>query len=164
MHYYRYPLYLSKSLDVLNFLNKKNVQLDDISSDDKNLLVACILIEGAKSDDLLLDEEVNSIKKILSTKLNLENNDVDILFSKALNEVNSSVEIYSMTRDIKNKFSHEQILELFEDLWEIIIIDEFIDDYEAALMSKLSGLLGITSKESSDAKNKVLNKLNLVQD
>ena len=138
--------------------------MDDISSDDKNLLVACILIEGAKSDDLLLDEEVNSIKKILSTKLNLENNDVDILFSKALNEVNSSVEIYSMTRDIKNKFSHEQILELFEDLWEIIIIDEFIDDYEAALMSKLSGLLGITSKESSDAKNKVLNKLNLVQD
>ena len=149
---------------MLSFLNKKNVQLDDISSDDKNLLVACILIEGAKSDDLLLDEEVNSIKKILSTKLNLENNDVDILFSKALNEVNSSVEIYSMTRDIKNKFSHEQILELFEDLWEIIIIDEFIDDYEAALMSKLSGLLGITSKESSDAKNKVLNKLNLVQD
>ncbi len=149
---------------MLSFLNKKNVKLDDISSDDKNLLVACILIEGAKSDDLLLDEEVNSIKKILSTKLNLENNDVDILFSKALNEVNSSVEIYSMTRDIKNKFSHEQILELFEDLWEIIIIDEFIDDYEAALMSKLSGLLGITSKESSDAKNKVLNKLNLVQD
>ena len=149
---------------MLSFLNKTNVKLDDISSDDKNLLVACILIEGAKSDDLLLDEEVNSIKKILSTKLNLENNDVDILFSKALNEVNSSVEIYSMTRDIKNKFSHEQILELFEDLWEIIIIDEFIDDYEAALMSKLSGLLGITSKESSDAKNKVLNKLNLVQD
>ena len=149
---------------MLSFLNKKNVKLDDISSDDKNLLVACILIEGAKSDDLLLDEEVNSIKKILSTKLNLENNDVDILFSRALNEVNSSVEIYSMTRDIKNKFSHEQILELFEDLWEIIIIDEFIDDYEAALMSKLSGLLGITSKESSDAKNKVLNKLNLVQD
>ena len=149
---------------MLSFLNKKDVKLDDISSDDKNLLVACILIEGAKSDDLLLDEEVNSIKKILSTKLNLENNDVDILFSKALNEVNSSVEIYSMTRDIKNKFSHEQILELFEDLWEIIIIDEFIDDYEAALMSKLSGLLGITSKESSDAKNKVLNKLNLVQD
>ncbi len=149
---------------MLDFLNKKDVQLDDISSDDKNLLVACILIEGAKSDDLLLDEEVNSIKKILSTKLNLENNDVEILFSKALNEVNSSVEIYSMTRDIKNKFSHEQILELFEDLWEIIIIDEFIDDYEAALMSKLSGLLGVTSKESSDAKNKVLNKLNLVQD
>lgn len=149
---------------MLSFLNKKDVKLDNISSDDKNLLVACILIEGAKSDDLLLDEEVNSIKKILSTKLNLENDDVNILFSKALNEVNSSVEIYSMTRDIKNKFSHEQILELFEDLWEIIIIDEFIDDYEAALMSKLSGLLGITSKESSDAKNKVLNKLNLVQD
>ena len=149
---------------MLDFLNKKNVKLNDISSDNKNLLVACILIEGAKSDDLLLDEEVNSIKKILSTKLNLENNDVEILFSKALSEVNSSVEIYSLTRDIKNKFSHEQILELFEDLWEIIIIDEFIDDYEAALMSKLSGLLGITSKESSDAKNKVLNKLNLVQD
>ena len=149
---------------MLDFLNKKDVQLDDISSDDKNLLVACILIEGAKSDDLLLDEEVNSIKKILSTKLNLENNDVEILFSKALSEVNSSVEIYSLTRDIKNKFSHEQILELFENLWEIIIIDEFIDDYEAALMTKLSGLLGITSKESLDAKNKVLNKLNLVQD
>tara|TARA_B100000886_G_C20405346_1_gene484504 strand:- start:998 stop:1447 length:450 start_codon:yes stop_codon:yes gene_type:complete len=149
---------------MLSFLKKKNVQLDDISSDDKNLLVACILIEGAKSDDLLVDEEVSSIKKILSTKLNLGSNDVEILYSKALNEVNSSVEIYSMTRDIKKKFSHEQILELFEDLWEIIIIDEFIDDYEAALMSKLSGLLGITSKESSDAKNKVLNKLNLVQD
>ena len=73
------------------------------------------------------------------------------------------MEIYSLTRDIKNNFSHEQILELFENLWEVIIIDEFIDDYEAALMSKLSGLLGVSSKESQDAKLKILDKLNLSQ-
>ena len=73
------------------------------------------------------------------------------------------MEIYSLTRDIKNNFSHEQILELFEDLWEVIIIDEFIDDFEAALMSKLSGLLAVSSKESQNAKLKILNKLNLTQ-
>ena len=147
---------------MLNFLKEKK-KLSEISSSDRNLLIACILVEGAKSDDDLGADEIISIKNILSKKFKLGETKTDKLFSDALKEVNDSVEIYSLTRDIKNNFSHEQILELFENLWEVIIIDEFIDDYEAALMSKLSGLLGVSSKESQDAKLKILDKLNLSQ-
>lgn len=147
---------------MLNFLKEKK-KLSQISSNDKNFLIACILVEGAKSDDDLGDDEIISIKKILSKKFKLGDIETNKLFSDAIKEVNDSVEIYSLTRDIKNSFSHEQILGLFEDLWEVIIIDEFIDDYEAALMSKLSGLLGVSSKESQHAKIKILNKLNLTQ-
>ncbi len=149
---------------MFDFFKKNKLEIKNLPVNDRHLLVACILIESAKSDDKLLEKEINSIKSILIKKLNLDNEQVEELFSNALKEVEESVELYSLTRDIKKKFSHEQILELFEDLWEIIIVDEHIDDYEAALMSKLSGLLNISGKESSIAKQKVLSKLNLVED
>jgi uncharacterized tellurite resistance protein B-like protein len=37
-------------------------------------------------------------------------------------------------------------------MWEIILIDEVIDDYEASLMRKLVGLFHITDRESADAR------------
>ena len=63
----------------------------------------------------------------------------------------NSVEIYSLTKDIRENFSKEEILIIFEYLWEIILSDEIIDDFEASMMTKLTGLFHLTGKESAQA-------------
>ena len=69
-----------------------------------------------------------------------------------------NVEIYSLTKDIRDNFSKEEILTIFEYMWSVILADGKIDDFEAALMSKLVGLFHLTGKESADAKNKAMNQ------
>ena len=44
-------------------------------------------------------------------------------------------------------------------MWEIILIDEIVDDYEASLMRRLVGLFHITDRESAEAKKIAMNKI-----
>ena len=41
-------------------------------------------------------------------------------------------------------------------MWSVVMADGKIDDFEAALMSKLVGLFHLTGKESADAKKKAM--------
>ena len=50
------------------------------------------------------------------------------------------VEIYSLIKEIRETLSNEEILDLFVSMWEVIMIDGIVDDYESALMRKLVGL------------------------
>ena len=68
---------------MLKFL-KEEKKLSEISSIEKNFLIACILIEGAKSDDDLGEDEIESIKSILSKKFKLGDTKINKLFSDAL--------------------------------------------------------------------------------
>ena len=56
----------------------------------------------------------------------------------------------------RDNFSKEEILEIFEYMWSVVMADGKIDDFEAALMSKLVGLFHLTGKESAEAKKKAM--------
>ena len=67
--------------------------------------------------------------------------------------------VYSLTKDIRDNFDKEEILQIFEYIWSVVLADGKIDDFEAALMSKLVGLFHLTGKESAEAKKKAMSHL-----
>ena len=136
------------------FKNKKNI--DDISENEKNILITSLLIECAKGDYNFSDQEISKIKDLIKKKLNIDQPKVNLIFDKALEMVEGNVELYSLTKDIRDNFNKEEILEIFEYMWTVVLADGKIDDFEAALMSKLVGLFHLTGKESADAKKKAM--------
>ena len=44
-------------------------------------------------------------------------------------------------------------------LWNVCLIDNNLDPYEDMLIRKIAGLLYVSTKDSNDAKNKVLQSL-----
>ena len=75
---------------------------------------------------------------------------------QALEMMQGNVELYTLTKDIRDNFSKEVILQIFEYMWSVVLSDGKIDDFEAALMSKLVWLFHLTGKESADAKKKAM--------
>ena len=145
---------------MLNFLEKfKNENETDISSNDKNILIASILIECAKSDHDFSSEEKNQIKTLLKKNLNINDDKFNSVFSEALANVKDNIEIYSITKDIRNNFNKSEILEIFELMWSVMLADGKIDDFESALMSKLVGLFHLTGRESAEAKKKAMSRI-----
>ena len=143
---------------MLPFL-KKFKQVDNtenVSDNEKNILVTSLLIECAKGDYDFSDQEISKIKDLIKKKLNIEQPKVNLIFDKALEMVEENVELYSLTKDIRDNFKKEEILEIFEYMWTVVLADGKIDDFEAALMSKLVGLFHLTGKESADAKKKAM--------
>ena len=148
---------------MLNFLERfKNdkAELTGATSEEKNVLIASLLIECAKEDGDFSDDEIIKIKSLLNTKLNINGNDVNAIFDAALEITQDNVEIYSLTKDIRDNFSHEEILKIIEYMWAVMLADGHVDDFEAALMRKIIGLFHLTGKDSSIAKENALNSLN----
>ena len=148
---------------MLNFLEKfksEKAELISATSEEKNILIASLLIECAKEDGDFSDDEIIKIKSLLNTKLNINGNDVNAIFDAALEITQDNVEIYSLTKDIRDNFSHEEILKILEYMWTVMLADGHVDDFEAALMRKIIGLFHLTGKDSSIAKENALNSLN----
>ena len=148
---------------MLNFLEKfKNVKKPNLSATRrrKNILIASLLIECAKEDGDFADDEIIKIKSLLNTKLNVEDENVNAIFDAALEITQDNVEIYSLTKDIRDNFSHEEILKILEYMWAVMLADGHVDDFEAALMRKIIGLFHLTGKDSSIAKENALNSIN----
>ena len=138
-----------------DFFKKDKKNINQLQKKEQIDLIACLLIEVAKSDDSFDESELIKIKDILKrNKVYSDDKQIDDIIDKALDETSNSVEMYSLTKEIRDTFDHEQILELFQFMWEIILVDNVVDDFETGLIRKVSGLFHITGKESSLAKEK----------
>ena len=135
---------------------KNEHSTNDVSDNEKNILITSLLIECAKGDYDFSDQEISKIKDLIKKKLKLDQSKINLIFDKALETVEENVELYSLTKDIRDNFNKEEILEIFEYMWTVVLADGKIDDFEAALMSKLVGLFHLTGKESADAKKKAM--------
>ena len=143
---------------MLPFLKKfkKEHKTEHISDNEKNILITSLLIECAKGDYDFSDQEVSKVKDLLKKKLKIDQSEINLIFDKALEMIEGNVELYSLTKDIRDNLSKEEILQIFEYMWVVVLADGKIDDFEAALMSKLVGLFHLTGKESADAKKKAM--------
>ena len=142
---------------MLKKIFKNKDKITQLKQKERIDLIACLLIEVAKSDDRFDDSELLKIKDILRrNKAYVDDKQIDDIFEKALNDTTNSVEMYSLTKEIRDTFDHDQILELFQFMWEIILVDNKVDDFETGLIRKACGLFHVTGKESSLAKERAI--------
>ena len=142
-------------------LKNENLKTQELSSIDKAILISTLLVECARSDDSFTDTEKEQIKKVLKNKLHLDSSEVEKCFETANKSSEKSIEIYSLTKEIRDNFDKEEILFIFELLWKIILSDGVIDDFESSMMTKLTGLFHLTGKENAEAKKNAQTALNL---
>ncbi len=141
-------------ISIFRKIKKKDISFEDFSNQEKAILITSLMIECAKSDGTFSANEEILIKNILRNKLHLDDDEAHKCLNESLNNSNQSVEIYSLTKDIRDSFSKEEILLIFEYLWQIILADDIVDDFEASMMTKLTGLFHLTGQENAIARQK----------
>ena len=128
------------------------------NSDNKNVLIAALLIHAAKMDENYTDIEKKIIKKALINLNNISSNQADDLIKHAEKKEDESNQIVEFTREIK-KYSMEYRLKIIEVIWKIVYSDGISDSYETSLIRRICGLLYIPDKENGIIKTKVQNLL-----
>ena len=137
-----------------NFFKKK-----EKISDNKNILIASLLVHAAKIDNEYTDIEKKIIKQALINLNLVKLNDVDKLLRIAEEKEKESNQIIEFTKEIK-KNSMEFRLKIIEILWKIVYSDNTSDIYESNLIRRVCGLLYISDKDSGMIKLKVRNSEN----
>jgi uncharacterized tellurite resistance protein B-like protein len=125
-------------------------------TDDKNVLVAALLVHAAKIDEVYTNVEKIIIKKALISLDLTTPEDAEGLLVIAEKKEKKSNQIIEFTREIK-KQPIEFKLKIIEILWKIVYSDGTNDNYESNLIRRLCGLLYISDKESGEIRLKIQN-------
>ena len=134
----------------------KKLQKENL--DNKNILVAALLIHAAKIDENYTDAEKKIIKEALINLKNISPDKAEELIELAEKKEEESNQIVEFTREIK-KYSLEFRLKIIEIIWKIVYSDNTSDNYESNLIRRICGLLYISDKDNGIIKTKVKNLL-----
>ncbi len=135
------------------FMAEKEVE--DITSDNA---IATILVRAAKTDNEYTESEQTLIDNLLSNQLNITLEKARILRIKGEDleaEINDNVQI---TRIIKQDIPYEEREMLIEQLWSVVLDDDYRTPEENKFMRVLTHLFGISDVNSAKARSRVLAK------
>ena len=132
--------------------NKKEKE----NSDNKNVLIAALLVHAARIDENYTNIEKNIIKKALVELHNISLDQAENLIILAEKKEEESNQIVEFTKEIK-KYSMESRLKIIEVIWKIVYSDGTSDSYESNLMRRICGLLYVSDKDNGMIKLKVKN-------
>ena len=121
--------------------SKDSKEIKDIIVDEKNILIASVLIECAREDGNFSEEENLHIKKLFEEKLKINEKDIKTLFAQAIDDSEQRVEIYSLIKEIREN-SNIQITTKDKTDQEILeLLNELILDFkEQGNLKKIESL------------------------
>ncbi len=145
---------------MLNLLkNILNSQSSPEDNNNKDLELLCgLMIEAAYTDGKIDASELNKIKLSLINIFSEDPKEVNLILEQAEENKNNSKSLHYYTSFINKNFDDNKKILLIEALWEIVLSDGEVHDYESNLIRRLAGLLYISDVESGNAKKRALNK------
>ena len=139
-----------------NILNNQNSEEDN---NNKNLELLCgLMIEAAYTDGKIDTSELNKIKLSLISIFSEDPKEVNLVLEKAEENKNNSKSLHHYTSFINKNFDDKKKILLIEALWEIVLSDGEVHDFESNLIRRLAGLLYISDVDSGNAKKRALDK------
>ena len=129
--------------------------------DELQLATACLLVEVASLDHEFDAGERAAIARLLKRRFELDEEAAEQLIAAAEAEIGRTHQLFSFTRVVKDRFEHEERIELMEMLWEVAYADGELHDYEANLMRRTAGLIFVSDRESGEARKRALQRLGL---
>ncbi len=135
-------------------------EVDDSNSQNNTLELLCgLMIEAAYSDGKIDNEEIKKIESILVEIFEEKPEEVKNCINISFENRDNSKSLFYYTSKINKQYSEKKKLLLIEVLWEIVLSDGKVHDYESSLIRRLSGLLYVSDVNSGNAKKRALNKL-----
>ena len=124
-------------------------------------ILSGLMIEAANSDGDITQDEINKISDSLINIFKEDPQIVEESLSGALENKDNALSLYFYTSKLNKSFSYEKKILLIEVLWEVILSDNKIHDFETNLIRRLAGLLYISDVECGNAKKRASKKINL---
>ena len=135
---------------------KKDQKKDNL--DNKNIMVAALLVHAAKMDENYTEIERKIIERALTDFTHLPKNKIEEILNLAEKKEQDSNQILEFTQEIK-KNNMRFRLQIIELLWKIIYSDGIADQYETNLIRRVCGLLYISDVECGNAKIRASQKV-----
>ena len=142
--------------DKLKSVFDKKIKEENEQFNTVQIAISTLMIQTAVYDGVFDEQEKSEILELIKKYFNFNEDQKLSLFKIAMKVNDDSNDMQQFTRVLNDNLSEEEKLNIIEMLWKIIISDGRIDDYENALIRKISGLLYISDKDVGQIKKKII--------
>ncbi len=132
------------------------VEVSHVSDESLRLAATALLFRALMVDGQADPSELAMIRRIVEDEFGLNADEVDQLLADAKASADDAADLYGWIRLINSNYSHEEKCFLMEKLWQVVLADGIIEEHEAALMRRVSGLIFISDKESAEARQRAM--------
>jgi len=126
------------------------------SVDEIHLAAAALLVEAACLDESYDEVERDAVMRALKQEFELSNEECETLMLQAEVAQHEATDLYRFIRKFDANFGHAERLRLIEMLWQVVYADGELHAYESNLIRRIGGMLHVTDRERSEARQRVL--------
>lgn len=120
---------------------------------------AALLALTARLDGSFDEPERQAIERAMRERFGLAPADAEAVLSEADKVASQATDLFSLTNEINQHLDLDRRVTIIEMLWEVAYADGVVDDFEANLVRRASGLLHVSDRDSGAAKQRVLARL-----
>ena len=140
---------------------ENNFVMGDQSVDQEHqlkLATAALLIEMMMQDNEAHEVEQKIIKKSLSEKFELTDDETHQLYELAHQEVKLATDYHQFTTLIAKNFTQAQKIQVIEYLWQVAYADNRLDKYEEHMVRRIADLIHVSHIDFMQAKHRVISQ------
>ncbi len=120
------------------------------------LAASVLLIEISRSDAHVSEVEEKTILAVLQKTFSLDQEESENLMSLANDKTDDATSFHEFTREINDRFSADQKINLVKLLWDVALADGEIDKYEDYYIRKITDLLYVSHSDFIRMKHKAI--------
>lgn len=117
--------------------------------DDEQMRVAAaaLLLHTANIDGEVHKTEIQRVRRLLEQRFGLDRGEAASLMNVAEKREQEAVDLYGFTSVLTAHLDRPGRLKIVEMLWEVVMADGVIHEFEANLVWRTAELLGVTSTD-----------------
>ena len=117
-------------------------------------LLCGLMIEAAQTDGKIDSKEIDKISITLVDIFHENQTEVELILQNCLKELDEPKSLHFFTSKLNKMFSNKKKILLIETLWEIVLADGKLHEFESNLIRRLAGLLYISDVSCGNAKKR----------
>ncbi|MAO56634.1 MAG: hypothetical protein CMM61_13180 [Rhodospirillaceae bacterium] len=120
---------------------------------------ALLLAEAASLDGDFDADEADAIERLLIGEFDIDAAEATALVADARERTDTTVELYSVTRTIKDRMAPEDRVRVLEMIWSVAYADGEVHDFESNLARRVAGLLHVTDRDAGAARKRAIARM-----
>lgn len=121
-------------------------------SDALHIAAAALLVRAAQIDGTMDAGEEKLLARLVGPNFGLDADEAATLIHDAKQAVDEANDLFQFTNRINAHFGEAHKIMLLELLWQIVLSDGVVDDYEANLLRRVAGLIYVTDQQAGQAR------------
>ncbi len=136
-----------KLKDLVDGVDGAASRAGNLREDELRLASGALLITAGTIDGNFDADEKRKVKALLQTRFDLEPGEVRRLFEESEARERDAVDLYRFTSVLCRELDQDGRKRIVEMLWEVVMADGVVDEFESNLVWRVAELLGVSTRD-----------------